>query len=390
MPEATLDVTVVIPCLNEELTLGGCIDAALGGIAAAGLRGEVIVSDNGSTDRSIAIAEEHGARVVPCQRRGYGNALRTGFAAAKGEWIVMGDADQSYDFGEIPRFHEQIKAGYELVMGTRLKGKIERGAMPWHHRWIGNPVLSGILRLLFRCPVSDAHCGLRAFRKDAIEKLDLRTTGMELASEIVIKACKAKLRITEIPITLHKDKRDRPPHLRSFRDGWRHLRFMLLLAPNWLFQIPGLTLMGIGAALQVWLFQGPRTIQHITFDVHTLYFGMSFIILGYFIVLIGLFAKVFSFTERFLPDSTPTMYLATRFHMEQGLVIGFLLGLTGLVGILWVVVQWGQGGFGELDVTVTMRPIIVFGTLLCVGVETFFASFFLSMLGIGRDTYIGN
>jgi len=227
-----ISVSVVMPCLNEEQTLPGCIEAAKRGIEAAGIVGEIVVSDNGSTDRSVEIAEANGARVVHCEARGYGNALRTGFAAAKGDWIIMGDADQSYDFGEIPRFWEKIREGNDLVMGSRLKGTIMEGAMPPLHRYLGNPVLSWVVQILFRTSVSDTHCGLRAFTKEGLGRMDLRTTGMEMASEIVMKAALNGLKTVEIPITLHPDARERASHLRSFRDGWRHLRCMLAMVPG--------------------------------------------------------------------------------------------------------------------------------------------------------------
>ena len=291
-----------MPCLNEERTLPNCIEAARRGIEAAGIAGEVIVVDNGSTDRSVAVAEAAGARVVRCDRRGYGNALRAGFAAAQGRFILMGDADVSYDFAELPRFWKEIEAGHDLVMGSRLRGRIEPGAMPWLHRYVGNPVLSGILRLLFRVPVSDAHCGMRAFTKEAVARMDLRTGGMELASEIVIKAGAAGLRIGEIPITLHKDARGRPPHLRSFRDGWRHLRYMLMMAPNWLFFLPGLLSLGTGGLLIGALLPGPLRIGAVTFDVHTMLLGMALALLGVYLLLLGCFVKAFSYTERLGAD----------------------------------------------------------------------------------------
>lgn len=385
-----IEVSVVIPCLNEELTLQGCIDAAQRGIAEAGINGEIIVSDNGSTDKSIAIAEAAGARVVHCQAKGYGNALKAGFAAAKGHWLIMGDADQSYDFSQLPRFKEQIDKGYDLVMGTRLKGTIEPGAMPGLHRWFGNPFLTAVLKLLFRAPISDTNCGLRAFRQDALEKMDLRTTGMEMASEMVIKSAKHGLKITEIPITLHRDARDRPPHMRSFRDGWRNLRFMLMLAPDWLFILPGLLLMLLGGSLLAWLYPQARTIPGgITLDVHTMYFGMVFTIIGFFIVLIGIFAKLFCYTEHLGGSGKLVPKLANRFTLEHGLLASLGVIIIGLAGIIWVIAGWASEGFGELDVQRTIRPVILFGTIFSLGVQSVFAAFFLSMLGISRDTYIG-
>src|SRR5437588_9677070 len=244
-----VELSVVMPCLNEARTVGRCVSKAVAELERLGVRGEVVVADNGSTDGSQAIAREHGARVVPVAERGYGSALQGGVAAARGRHIVMGDADDSYDFGVLEPFLERLRAGDELVMGNRFKGGIRPGAMPWHHKYIGNPVLTGILNLFFHTPVGDAHCGLRAFRKDAFERLDLRTPGMEFASEMVVKASLNKQKISEVPIILYPDGRDRPPHLRSFRDGWRHLRFLLLMCPTWLYFVPAMVLSLGGLAL---------------------------------------------------------------------------------------------------------------------------------------------
>lgn len=384
------EVSVVIPCLNEEKTLVGCIEAALRGIKAAGIEGEVIISDNGSTDGSVELAEAAGARVVHCESRGYGNALRSGFAAAKGEWIIMGDADQSYDFGELPRFRDKLKEGYDLVMGSRLTGDIEDGAMPFLHKYLGNPALSAILRILFHVKVSDAHCGLRCFTKDAIQRMDLRTGGMELASEIAIKAGLAGLRIGEIPITLHPDARDRKPHLRTFRDGWRHLRYMLMMAPNWLFFVPGGLLAAAGGALLLVLLSGPLHLGPVVLDVHTMLLGMALVILGTYILLVGCFVKAFTFTERLSSRSTAGLSrLLRRIKLEHGLILGGLLLLIGLVGDGVFLVSWVRQGMGPLDVTTHMRIAILFTTVLVVGVQVCFASFFLSMLGISREDYIG-
>jgi glycosyltransferase involved in cell wall biosynthesis len=383
-------VSVVIPCLNEAETLAGCIEAAWDGISAAGIPGEVVVGDNGSTDGSIAIAERCGAWVAHCPRRGYGNALRTGFAAARGEWILMGDADQSYDFRELPRFNAKIREGYDMVMGSRLRGSIEPGAMPWLHRYVGNPVLSGILRLLFRSRVSDAHCGMRAFRRDALPKMDLRTSGMELASEMVIKATTAGLRMAEIPITLHKDARNRPPHLRSFRDGWRHLRYMLMMAPNWLFLAPGCAVTMLGALLMLALLPGPRYFSGVRLDIHTMFLGMALILLGVYLVLTGLFVKVFTHTDRLAIPSSGFTRLLSRMKLEHGLVGALVLMVIGFAGDMRFFLVWRESGFGDLDVHAGMRMAIVYTTVLVVGFEILFASFFLSMLGIDRDTYEGD
>src|SRR5450756_1684708 len=267
--EAPLTVSVVMPCLNEAETVARCVAEARAALAAASLDGEVLVADNGSTDGSMKLAERAGARVVAVPERGYGAALAGGFAVARGRYVVMGDADLSYDFGAVPEFVKALDTGADLVMGSRFLGVIEEGAMPPLHRWLGNPVLTGLGRLFFPTDVSDFHCGLRAFRRDALLGLDLRTTGMEYASEMVVKAALFGLRIAEIPVTLRRDGRSRPPHLRTWRDGWRHLRFLLLYSPRWLFLVPGLTLALAGAALIAWLLPGPRALFGATLDVHT-------------------------------------------------------------------------------------------------------------------------
>ncbi|MFC1462610.1 glycosyltransferase family 2 protein [Verrucomicrobiota bacterium] len=383
------DVTVVIPCLNEEETILGCIEAAKKGITDAGITGEIIVSDNGSTDGSAKISEDAGARVVHCEEKGYGRALLAGFAEARGEWIVMGDADQSYDFTEIPRFHTGIREGHDLVMGTRLRGTIEKGAMPWLHQYIGNPFLTRMIRLLFGAGVSDVYCGLRAFRRDLLEKIDLRSGGMELATEMVIKATRARLKITEIPIVLHKDARSKPPHLHTFRDGWRTLRYMLMMAPNWLFIAPGLVTCAVGSFLVFVLLPGPRKIGGVNFDVHTMLLGMSFVLLGVYVVIIGLFVKVFTHNERLaVPESLSTKFM-TRFRLEYGLLVAAVLITIGLAGDIAFVVSWKDVGFGDLDIERGLRVAILYTTILVVGIEILFASFFMSMLGISRDTYIG-
>ena len=324
-----------------------------------------------------------------CDRRGYGNALRAGFAAARGRFILMGDADESYDFAELPRFWKEIEAGHDLVMGSRLKGRIEPGAMPWLHRYVGNPALSGMLRLLFRVPVSDAHCGLRAFTKDALARMDLRTGGMELASEIVIKAGAAGLRIGEIPITLHKDARDRPPHLRSFRDGWRHLRYMLMMAPNWLFFLPGLVSMGLGGILIGALLPGTLRVGGVGLDVHSMLLGMALFLLGVYLLLLGCFVKAFAYTERLGAGGEATFTAALRrVKLEHGLLAGGAMIAVGLAGDVWFLADWITHGAGSLDPVVTLRPAILFTTLLVAGLQVFFGAFFLSMLGISRGEWV--
>src|SRR6266550_3793525 len=382
-----VEVSVVIPCLNEANSLAFCIDKAVTAFRGAGLSGEVIVADNGSTDGSIQIAEEHGARVVRVEERGYGIALRAGIAAARGPFIVMGDADDSYDFGEVPKFAEMLRQGYDVVMGNRFQGEIRPKAMPWHHKYIGNPGLTALLNLFFRAGIGDSHCGMRGFTRAVYERMDLRSTGMEFASEFVIKAAQIKARITEIPITLWPDKRGRPPHLRSFRDGWRHLRFMLLYAPNWLFLVPGGTLFLLGVALVFWLLPGPRQVGRTVIDVHTMLFGMVFALIGTQTIATGLFAKVYSYTERFSQNQRSLEGWLKRVKLEAGLVLGALLTIAGAAGIIWVVSKWVSSGFGPLQ---EMRAVIFSSLWFLLGLQVIFASFFLAMLGISRGTYIGD
>jgi hypothetical protein len=387
-PSVPVEVSVVIPCLNEANSLGFCIDKAVTAFRASGLSGEVIVADNGSTDGSIQIAEAHGARVVPVEERGYGSALRAGIAAARGPFIIMGDADDSYDFSEVPRFAEMLRQGYDVVMGNRFRGEIKPRAMPWHHKYIGNPGLTALLNLFFRAGIGDSHCGMRGFTRVVYERMDLRSTGMEFASEFVIKAAQLGARITEIPITLWPDKRGRPPHLRSFRDGWRHLRFMLLYAPNWLFLLPGGALLAAGLFLVFWLLPGPRQISsRITLDIHTMIFGVIFTLLGVQILSIGSFAKVFSYAERFDRNPVSLRRLLKRVKLETGLLVGGLLFLAGISGCAWVVWKWAASGFGPLH---EVRRVLFWSMWLFIGVQITFASFFLSMLGISRGTYIGD
>jgi len=387
-PSVPVEVSVVIPCLNEAKSLAFCIDKAVTAFRASGLSGEVIVADNGSTDGSIQIAEVHGARVVPVEERGYGSALRAGIAVARGPFIIMGDADDSYDFSEVPKFAEMLRQGYDVVMGNRFRGEIKPKAMPWHHKYIGNPGLTALLNLFFRAGIGDSHCGMRGFTRAIYERMDLRSTGMEFASEFVIKAAQLGARITEIPITLWPDKRGRPPHLRSFRDGWRHLRFMLLYAPNWLFLLPGGVLLAAGLFLVFWLLPGPRQISsRITLDIHTMIFGVIFTLLGVQILSIGSFAKVFSYAERFDRNTVSLKRLLKRAKLETGLLVGGSLFLAGFAGCAWVAWKWAASGFGPLH---EVRKVLFWSMWLFIGVQITFASFFLSMLGISRGTYIGD
>ena len=373
------ELSIVMPCLNEKDTLGICIQKAKDTVAKLNLDAEIIVADNGSTDGSVAFAKKLGARVVFEPNRGYGNAYRKGFAAATGRYIIMGDSDDSYDWTEIGRFLEPLREGYDMVMGTRLKGAIDPGAMPFLHRYLGNPVLTGVLNLLFKAGISDAHCGMRAFTRDAYRRMHLRTAGMEFASEMVIKAAKAKLRITEIPITLHKDKRSRSPHLRTWRDGWRHLRFMLMYSPTWLFMIPGMLTLILGLATLVILFPGPRQIAGREIDVHTMVLGGLLTILGVQILSTGLFARVYSYERHFDRDDKLLRGLARHFNLERGMILGLVVLVVGLILDVTVAREWIQSGFGPLD---ALRQAILGSTLLAVGTQIIFSSFFLSMLEV--------
>jgi len=384
-----VEVSVVIPCLNEANSIGICVSKAMAAFRTAGLRGEVIVADNGSTDGSIEIAEKLGACVVRVEARGYGSALRSGIAAARGAFIVMGDADDSYDFSEVPRFVEKWRQGHDVVMGNRFRGEIKPGAMPWHHKYVGNPALSSLLNLFFNTGIGDSHCGLRGFTRAVYDRMDLRSTGMEFASEFVIKSAQLGAKMAEIPITLWPDKRGRPPHLRSFRDGWRHLRFMLLYAPNWLFVLPGAAFMLLGLTLVFWLLPGPRALtSRIILDVHTMIFGVIFTLLGAQIFSIGAFAKVFSYAERFDRSGTVSLKrIFKRATLESGLLVGGALFLAGFAGCAWVTWQWVASGFGPLA---QVRQVLFWAMWLFLGLQIIFASFFLSMLGISRGTYIGD
>ena len=381
------EVSVVIPCLNEGRSIGICIDKALAGFRTAGARGEVVVADNGSTDGSMEIARNHGARVVNVEARGYGIALRKGIEEARGEFIIMGDGDDSYDFTEVPRFLAKWREGFELVMGNRLKGEIKPGAMPWLHKHFGNPAITLMLNSLYHGTVGDAYCGMRGFSKALYERADLRCAGMEFALELRIKATKLGASVTEIPISLWPDKRGRPPHLRTFHDGWRSLRFMLLYAPNWLFLFPGITLFLLGAAIVVWLLPGPRHLGRAVIDLHTMLFGTMLALTGVQIVSIGLFAKVFSLTERFSRSQHSLERWLKRVTLEQGLIVGAILMLAGGAGAIWLLWKWIASGFGPLY---DVRVVIFLSLCFLLGVQVTFASFFISMLGISRGTFIGD
>ena len=381
----SLDLTIVMPCLNEAETLAACIEKAQRGIAEAGVSGEVVVADNGSTDRSIEVAERLGARVVRVREKGYGSALRGGIEAGRGRWLLMGDADDSYDFSEAPRFVEKLRAGCDLVMGCRLPaggGTIHPGAMPWKNRWLGNPILSFLGRLFFRTRVRDFHCGLRAFTRDAYERMQLKTTGMEFASEMVMKASLAGMKLAEVPITLHKDGRSRPPHLRPWRDGWRHLRFMLIYSPRWLFLVPGLVVAIFGALAALIIFLTPVHFGRVNLDAGTLVVACVAVIIGVQFVAFALFAKAFAVAEGLLPPDPRFARFARRFTLERGLTAGLLIFLTGVALFIWAVGVWARAGFGALPYEENLRRIMAAATCVTVGLQIMGASWFLSVLGL--------
>ena len=381
---AALDLSVVMPCLNESRTLGTCIEKAQATMKRLGIRGEVIVADNGSTDGSQSLARELGARVVPIQERGYGSALRGGIAAARGKFVIMGDSDDSYDFTQLGDFLAKLNAGYDLVMGNRFLGGIRRGAMPFLHRFLGNPVLSWLGRLFFGCPVGDFQCGLRGFRKDAIDKLELQTTGMEFSTEMVVKATLFNLRIVEIPTVLSPDGRDRPPHLRTWRDGWRYLRFLMLYSPRWLFLYPGIALFALGLVVSLWLLPGPRSIGATTFDYDTLLFAAMAILIGFQSINFAVFTKVFAITERLLPED-PRLSKMFRFvTLETGLILGALLTLAGAATWIFGLSYWRSRHFGPLDPDKTLRIVIPGFVSFTLGIEIVLSSFFVSVLGMAR------
>ena len=379
-----VELSVVMPCLNEAATVGICVKKAIDALERHGIRGEVIIADNGSTDGSQQIARDFGARVVPVERRGYGSALQSGIAAAHGQFVLMGDADDTYDFSQLNQFVAKLREGYDLVMGNRFRGKILPGAMPALHRYLGNPVLTGLGRLFFKSPVGDFHCGLRAFRKDAIERLELRTLGMEFATEMVVKATAFGLRITEIPTTLSPDRRDRPPHLRTWRDGWRHLRFLLLYSPRWLFLYPGIALFALGVTLSAVLLPGPRRIGNIVFDVHTLLFAAMAILIGFQSVVFAAFTKIFAISEGLLPEDPRLTRMFRYITLEVGLVAGVLLILAGAGAWVLGLEYWRIRQFGALDPERTLRIVIPGVVCFTLGFQVVLSSFFLSVLGMSR------
>ena len=380
----TLDVTILMPCLNEAETLAVCVRKARAAIEVLGRPGEVLIADNGSTDGSQTIAVTEGARVVLVPLRGYGAALIAGIQAAEGTYILMADADDSYDFSQLPRFVEALDSGKDLVMGNRFKGGIFDGAMPPMHRYLGNPVLSFTGRLFFHVPIKDFHCGIRAFRTDAIRGLNLRTTGMEFASEMVVKASLQKLAIGEVPTTLRPDGRSRAPHLRTWRDGWRHLRFLLMYSPRWLFFYPGVILTIAGLLASIWLIGGERHIGRLNFDVDTLAYALGVLLIGVQVTVFAVSAKLFGTRAGFLPPNPKFEKVLHTITLEVGLILGVLLLLAGLGTGIYAVMQWHAAGFGAITATRMLRLTLPSASALMLGVEAIFASFFLGLLQIHR------
>jgi glycosyltransferase involved in cell wall biosynthesis len=371
-----ITVSVVIPCLNEEGNIERCVALALEVLEANGLSGEVVVADNASEDRSAELAAAAGARVVHEPRRGYGSAYLAGFNAARGRYIVMADADLTYDFHEIPRFVEQLEEGAELVMGDRMDN-IHPGAMPWLHRYVGNPILTGVLNLFFRTGVSDAHCGMRALRRDVLPRLDLRTTGMEFASEMVIRAAKENLDIREFPIEYHP--RAGESKLSSFRDGWRHLRFLLVHSPTYLFMLPGALLLAFGVLVSATVLTQISVLGR-AWDLHAMVAGALLMIVGVQVISLGLCAHAYG--TYFMGEKDPWFdRMRARFHLEHGLLAGGVVALAGVVLAVGIVVTWVQRGFGQLS---EERLAVAAAALIIIGVQIFFSSFLLSILGLRR------
>jgi len=375
-------ISIVMPCLNEARTLGNCVSKAQRSLMRMGVPGEVVVANNGSTDGSAEIALACGARVVDAGRRGYGSALQAGIAAARGRFIIMGDADESYDFGALEPFVERLRHGDDLVMGNRFRGRIMPGAMSPLHRYFGNPALTGILNLFFHSPIGDAHCGLRAFSKGAYERLGLTCPGMEFASEMVVRACLLRLKISEVPIVLHPDGRDRRPHLRSFRDGWRHLRLLLLLCPLWLYLIPAAILFSVGLGLMVWLTSGPRSVGGVVLDLHSMLCGSLCVLLAYHTFWLWVYAKLHGRTSGLFPAGPEAHGLFDRLNLERGLIAGAAFLATGLAINLYLVHVWYGNDLGALDVRMTMRYALWGLTAMVVGVQTISGSFLLSLLNM--------
>jgi glycosyltransferase involved in cell wall biosynthesis len=389
---ASVEMSFVLPCLNEALTIGACVGECLSAIRESGTAGEVVIADNGSTDGSQEIATRAGARVVSVSRRGYGSALMAGIQAAQGKYVLMGDSDSSYDFTQMPRFLEKLRQGYDLVMGCRMErggGTILPGAMPPLHRWLGNPVLSGLGRFFFHINITDFHCGIRAFNRARLLALQLWTPGMEFASEMIVKAALARFKLAEVPVTLRPDGRNRPPHLKTWRDGWRHLRFMLLHAPRWLFLYPGLTLMTFALVAFTVLLFGPLSVGGVRFDTNTWLVTAMGILVGFQIALFGLFSEVFCRTSGLLPPGKLAIGILRIEPFEKGLLLGATLFMTGAICLLIALAKWKAAGFGDLSYPGTLRWVIPSVTGMSLGIQVVFGGFLLAVLGLKVESRQG-
>jgi glycosyltransferase involved in cell wall biosynthesis len=388
-PAGQCELTILMPCLNEAETLARCITKARAFLMRSGIIGEVLIADNGSTDGSQQIAEMQGARVVAISAKGYGNTLLGGIHAARGRYVIMGDSDDSYDFSQLDGFIEKLRGGYQLVMGNRFQGGIAPGAMPALHRYLGNPVLSTVGRIFFRSPCGDFHCGLRGFDRDVVLALDLQSPGMEFASEMVVKATIRRLRIAEVPTTLSPDGRSRPPHLKSWRDGWRHLRFLLLFSPRWLFLLPGAALFLAGLAMMIWLLPAPRYVAGVTLDIHTLFYASLAVVVGFHSMLFWVFAKVYGMREGIVPPDPRFNAMMRLVTLEVGLIVGGVLLLFGLALGIYALGAWGSAEFGELSPERTMRLVIPSGTAILLAFQIAYGAFLLSVLEIRSRRQVG-
>ena len=379
-----IELSVVIPCLNEGQTIGKRVRQALDVLHGAGVAGEVIVADNGSTDGSAVIAEAEGARVARVAEKGYGAAIMGGIAVARGEYVLMADADESHDLTHIPRFLAELRTGQDFVIGNRFRGGIAEGAMPFLHRYLGNPMLTGLGKLFFKSKCGDFHCGMRGFTGESYRRMDVRSTGMEFASEMVVKATLLGMKISEIPTTQLPDGRGRPPHLRTWQDGWRHLRFLLMYSPRWLFLYPGTLLILLGLAGCVWLLPGPQFIHGIGFDVHTLLYAFVFVLMGFQLVAFAVFTKIFAISEGLLPEDLRLTRAFRHITLETGLLGGCLLIALGLAGSIFAVSDCVKGSCGALESAHLLRIVMPSVFSLTLGVQIVCGSFFLSILGLRR------
>lgn len=380
--EYQLELTVLIPCLNEEETLGTCIKKAKEAIEKNNLLAEILIADNGSTDLSVEIAAGLGARIINVVEKGYGSALIAGIQQAQGKYIIMGDADDSYDFGDIMKFVTKLREGNDLVMGNRFKGGIKKGAMPFLHRYLGNPILSFIGRLFFKSAIKDFHCGLRGFNRDAIISIVLCTTGMEFASEMVVKSVLNNLTIAEVPVKLYPDGRSRAPHLRTWHDGWRHLRFLLLYSPKWLFLYPGLIITFLGVLVTTMLCFGPVILGTITFDIHTMLYSAMAAVMGWQVIAFYFQAKILAAQSNLIEESKWLMRFKKWFSLEKGIVAGFILILLGSMLTGYSFFIWDKNNFGNLQPTEVFRVVIPAVASLVLGVQLIFNSFFISILDL--------